>query len=437
MKLYDQYRSSIMEMLSIDEETINVLKGEYEERSLGSKRKAKLLFVLYIALTLVSKLIFGIKGMKQKYNLKGLDFVFISCPDTIFRTKTIDVIAHGLKYQVVYLPTFHIRAALDYHKFFKKKVDAIFMTFSLDDALYARKVMKKSKLIQDVKGNCLPEEYYSFWCQIFTYLVYDHFTKRRFGKVKVSKTKWILEHQKFYFVPIVHLLKGKEIETVMLQHGSFFKPGFNYFPLYCDKVLCCSEREKEVYVQSGVAPERVVVFGAPLQSINIDGLNKIIDTKYDLLILPTMINDTNKVIHKNVLLYVKEQYPQSKVLVRIRPRSKVDDMAFLNAYLEGFAISEESTLLTDVLRAEKVITFSEDCTFCLLENKKSFIIVSQDEDKESMNGRLACSDNYKEEIQNLLSNDYYCTISKEDKDYLIGETDSHVLHDRFLNYIGR
>lgn len=435
MNLYDKYKTSIMDLLSIDEETLNVLQGEYEERNLGSKRKAQLLFLLYIALTFVSKLVFFFKGLKQKYNLRGLDFVFISCPDTVFRTKTIDVIAHGLKYQVIYLPTFHIRAALDYHKFFKGKVDAIFMTFSMGDVFYARKVMNKSQLIKDVKSKYPLEDYYSFWCQMFTYLVYDHFTKRRFGTVKVSETKWILEHQKFYFVPIVHLLKDKGIETVMLQHGSFFKPGFNYFPLYCDKALCCSEREKEVYVQSGVVPERVIVFGAPLQSINVFEKERREEATYDLLILPTMIKDNNKEIHKEVLLYVKEQYPQSKVLVRIRPRSRVDDMAFLNAYIEGFDISEEPALLTDVLRAKKVITFSEDCTFCLLENKKPFIIVSQDEDKESMNGRLACRDNYKVEVQNLLSKDYYCTISKEDKDYLIGETDSHVLHERFLNYV--
>lgn len=424
-----------MEMLSIDEETFNVLKGEYEERSLGNKRKAQLLFSLYVLLVFISKLLFGIKGLRQKYCLNGLDFIFISCPDTIFRTRTIDVIAHGMKYQVVYLPSFHLKAALNYHQFFKGNVDSIFMTFSLKDVLYARKAMKKSQIMKEVKNKIAADEYYSFWCQMFTFFVYDHLAQREFGDVKNGQTKWLLEHQKFFFVPIVHLLKKKGIETIMLQHGCFFKPSFNYFPLYCDKALCCSEREREQYIQSGIAPERVITFGAPLQSITTSIAEYNTNAAYDLLILPTMIKESNKNIHRGVLLYVKKRLGKSKVLVRVRPRSKVDDMAFLREYVDGFDISEEPSLLVDVLRSKKVITFSEDCSFCLLENKKPFIIVSQDEDKESMNGRMACSDNYKEEVDKLISSNYYCTVSEEDKKYLIGETDCQMLHDRFLLFI--
>ena len=438
MSLYDHYKSSIMEMLSIDEETLNVMKDEYEERNLGSKRKAQLLFLLYLALSIISSVLYRLAGMKRNLDLNGLDFVFISCPDTIFRTRSIDIIAHGLKYQVVYLPSFHVRSAIQYHRYFKGKVDAVFLLFSLGDVIRAHRIMAKSLWMRKMKSSAPAEAYYSLWCQLFTYLVYNQMVERRFGCVKKSKTKWLFEHQKFFFVPIVHLIKKKGIETVMLQHGCFFKPSYNYFPLYCDRVLCCSEREKAVYMKSGVSEGRITVFGAPLQSIEMRSLENQIPPCYDLLILPTLITDANVGIHIETIKYIRVRYRERKVLIRIRPRSKKSDLHYLSDNISAYDISPDGTTLQDdVLKAAKVISFSEDCTFSLLENRKPFIIISVDEDRGALGNKMVVRDSVVEEIDKLMMKDDYCPFSESDKLFLIGETNSLVLHEKFLCYMGR
>ena len=106
--------------------------------------------------------------------------------------------------------------------------------------------------------------------------------------------------------------------------------------------------------------------------------------------------------------------------------------------ISAYDISPDGTTLQDdVLKAAKVISFSEDCTFSLLENRKPFIIISVDEDRGALGNKMVVRDSVVEEIDKLMMKDDYCPFSESDKLFLIGETNSLVLHEKFLCYMGR
>ena len=431
-KIYKKYRKEIQQLLNVDDLTMEVLEDEYDRKTVNGLLSKYTCF-FYVLLSIITRCLYLLLGVSSKVEPDDEDFIFVSCPDSIFRTKTIDMIAHGLKYQIVYLPSFHIMASLRYARYFRKKgINAVFPTFSVKDVVKAKNTHKAIKKI--VFGNDNQNDNEIFYFQMITYLIYDNLVERVFSNASSFKGKWLMEHQKFFFIPLIALLRKSKIETIMLQHGCFFKPSFNYLPLFTDKVLTCCEREKQIYCNHGVNPNQVIVFGAPLQTLSSQAQTA--TSEFDLLLMMTQFQ-VNGELQISVLKYLKTIHPELKVLVRMRPRSRVNDLKCLGKDIEGFVVSEPTiSIATDLSRVEKVICFSEDATFEVLSAHKSFLLAGTKEtmDKE-MYEKCTTEDNYKEQIELLLKQPSYSPFSEEENIYMMGEQRVDVLHDRFVSFI--
>lgn len=430
----EKYRSQIKEVTSGDDFVAGMILFEVgrvnDVSTLGRHP-----FIFHGLLGIITNLLYPLMGIKRKVRLTHEDdFAFVSCPDPIFRTKTIGLITGDLKYGIIYLPTFHISSALKYHRFFKEKqIRAYFPIIKLRHVLDAkRKVATFKKQCSGLDNGI---ESHRLLSTLSMFLIYDGAVKDYLKEAEGFKGKWILEHDKYYFMPAVSNLRQSGKESTMLQHGVFFRTSHNYFPMFCDKVLCCSEREKRIYAENGVSEDRVTVLGAPLQTLQLSDETKSSGRHYDMLVLLTEIKDTNRDIISNVLSFIKQNY--TSVLVRMRPRSRKSDEFMLGEAFQGLTLSKEGTPISDDLNScKKVVSFSEDANVEVAKLGKPFIYVwnEGERDLKSM-GNCATEDNYKEEIEKLMTQDFYSTFTKEQYKEILGESNVNLLREKFVEYI--
>lgn len=432
--LFNKYRKEIKETFHVDDDAVDMLCFEAGRlQGLTILLRHPLLF--HGLLAILTNLLYTMKGLKRNIkDNKDDDFIFVSCPDTIFRTKTINIIAENLNYSIIYLPNFHILTALRYHQFFRKQgIKAYFPTVKFRYVLRARKILHRFlNRIGGVDGNLDSQKMVAV---LSSFAIYDQVVNNYLYQTKTFKGKWILEHDKFFFMASVINLHLKGKECTMLQHGIFFKPSFNYIPLYCDKVLCCSEREKQIYIENRVSEDRVVVFGAPLQTLQLDESSKTTGKHYEILVMLTIIKDDNIDIIRKVLNYIKLNY--NSVLVRLRPRSRKKDEFLLADVLKGMTINKkESSIMEDLSNCNKVISFSEDANIEIAKMNKPFIYVWNGKGEKSAGmEKCATKDNFQDEINKLLAQKFYSTFSKEQYHEILGETNVDVLQNRFVEYI--
>ena len=430
----EEYRNHIKEITQGDDFVADMILFE-TGRGTDVSTLGRYPFLFHGLLGIISNLLYPLRGLKRKVKLsKEDDFAFVSCPDPIFRTKTIGMITGELRYCIIYLPTFHISAALKYHKFFKEQqIRAYFPTIKLSDVLDAKRKLAAFKNQCADLGNDI--EIQRLLSTLSMFLIYDRVVKDYLKEADGFKGKWILEHDKYYFMPAVSNLRQIGKESTMLQHGVFFRKSHNYFPLFCDKVLCCSEREKRIYSENGVGEDRVTVLGAPLQTLQVSDVEKPTGRHYDLLVLVTEIKESNREITSQVLTFIKQNY--KCVLVRMRPRSRKSDETLLGEALQGLTLSAEGTPITDDLNScDKVVSFSEDANVEVAKLHKPFIYVGNEgeQDLKSM-GNCATAENYQEEIRKLMEQEFYSTFSKEQYNEVLGETDVDILKKKFVRYI--
>lgn len=432
--LFCKYREVIKSLYKIDEKAVDMLAFE-SSRLKAPTKTGKHPFVFHGLLAIITNILYPLKGLKQRVKKGNEDFILISCPDPVFRTKSISLIAGDLKYNIIYLPNFHISSALQYHRHFKScGVNVFFPTIKLSQVIFAWRKMRKLKRTIDLK-NVEKQERQKELSVLSSFAIYDQVVKSYLKDIDDFKGKWILEHDKFYFMASVINLHQQDKPCTMLQHGIFFRPSFNFIPLYCDNVLCCSEREKRIYIENGIAEERIEVFGAPLQTLQESGVSQNTNKHYDLLVMMTDVKEINIDIMRKVLSYIKQNY--KSVLVRMRPRSRKADEAYLAKELEGMLISAPGTPIEDdILCCDKVVSFSEDANVEIAKLNKPFIVVWTEgvRDPQSM-GRCATEENYQEEITKLMTQDFYSTFSKDQYTEILGETDIEVLQNRFKKYI--
>lgn len=429
-----RFREQVKRVTQGDDFVVGMILFE-TGRNEGLNTLSRYPFFFHCLLGLITNILYPLMGLKRKVSLsKEDDFAFVSCPDPIFRTKTIGLITGDLKYGIIYLPTFHITAALQYHKFFSSNhIRAYFPTIKIRHVLDAkRKLAVFKKQCADL-GNDIESR--RLLSTLSMFLVYDGVVIDYLKDADGFKGKWIFEHDKYYFMPAVSHLRQGGKESTMLQHGVFFRTSHNYFPLFCDKVLCCSEREKRIYTENGVSKDRVTVLGAPLQTLQLSEETRTIGNHYEMLVLLTEIKDANRVITSNVLSFIKQNY--DSVLVRMRPRSRKSDEALLGDALRGLKLSEEGTpIIDDLSSCKKVVSFSEDANVEVAKLHKPFIYVWNEGERDlKFMGNCATADNYKEEIKNLMDQEFYSTFNKEQYKEILGETDVNVLRDRFVRYI--
>ena len=432
--LFDHNREVIKKIYSIDDEAVNMLIFE-ANRLKDLSKIGKHPFFFHGLLALLTNLLYPLRGLHRDVKPTNDDFIFVSCPDSVFRTKSITLIAEGLKYSIIYLPNFHVTSSFKYHDYFKGcGVKAFFPTIKLGYVLSAwrmrRQLVKELITADEEKAECR-----KMLSVLTSFAIYDKVVKKYMQELDTFCGKWLLEHDKFYFMASVINLHQRGKRCTMLQHGIFFKPSFNFMPLFCDNVLCCSTREKRIYIENGVLEERIHVFGAPLQTLNYPGHIHYSQKHYNLLIMMSYVDEENVDITRKVLSFIKQNY--SSVLVRMRPRSRKIDEAFLARELEGMTISESGTPIEyDISCCDKVVSFSEDANVEIAKMNKPFIVILRDSTSNLSNiGKFATKDNYEDEISKLMAQDFYSTFSKEQYYDILGETDLTKLKNRFENFI--
>lgn len=431
--LINKYGTQIKQFLNVDNAGFEALSLEFERTE-----KLSLLmrhpFLFYGILSLIMEPLYMLYSLKRKVLLSNEDFVFISCPDPIFRTKNINLLAGQLSFCVVYLPNFHIKEAIRYNRYFKTiSVRSFYPTIKLKDVISARR--KINVFLQDKKVNLDKMDYGKMISMLSNYLIFDGVVKRFLQENREFRGKWLLEHQIYYFVPVVTNLRSIGKESIMLQHGLFFKPTTDFFPLHCDKVLCCSEREKEIYLREGVEKERVKVLGIPLQTMNQNEVEGKCKIEYDLLLLLTFVDNKNVHLIGEVLDFVRQYV--DKVLIRFRPRSKENDKKLLENHIKNFAISDSKhSINQDIARSEKVITFSADAIVEVVKCNKPFLYFWLKENQDFLQKfQCATMDNYKDMILSFMEASSYSSTMIEMSNYVVGEQLLDVISNRFCSYI--
>ena len=225
------------------------------------------------------------------------------------------------------------------------------------------------------------------------------------------------------------------VMTTQLQHGTFFNPGdTTYFPLYSDKIICCSDREKGLYKETGVEDCDIYIVGAPLQTIGPKNKPNV-EEKYDLTVVLTDTAPKELNLQKKVLTYIKENLENKKVLLRFRPRSAATDKVKLEGYTEGFTISEGTTLSEDLCSAGKIITFSLDSIYEIIRNDKIFVtfVDSSDMVGHSLDGICHTIGDMDICIRQLFNS----TVDSERERYVsvFGETDLDKIRKKFAEVV--
>ena len=141
--LFDYNREVIKKIYSIDDEAVDMLAFE-ASRLKDLSRIGKHPFFFHGLLALLTNLLYPFRGLHREIKSTNDDFIFVSCPDSVFRTKSIKLIAEGLKYSIIYLPNFHVISSFKYHDYFRDNgVKAFFPTIKLGYVLSAWRMSRQ------------------------------------------------------------------------------------------------------------------------------------------------------------------------------------------------------------------------------------------------------------------------------------------------------
>ena len=443
INIFDINKKKIKQILDLDDDTFNVLKSDYghclEYNTTGKSIPLFLIPLFYFFFIFINYLKKIRYSFKEKYNTKKDAFVFIMGYSKVLYSSNLNKIAGDLSYSIIYLPDFHIKSFenhLNYNKTFSEN-NVFYANFKISDYLKFF-YFYFSKIITIIKLETSSFNKYEvgfFWKTLFRYKIYSIFSKRYFQKIDVN-TKWIFEHERIIFTPIINYFKSKQINNTQLQHGVFYKPDNYFFPVYCDKVICCSEREKEHYIQYGMNGDNVLVLGAPLQTLNFFTKTLINEKNpsYDLLILLT---DTTDVEYRNIqiklLTHIFSYYNDIlKVKLRFRPSSKQQDMIYLSKYISNFEISNGTSLIDDLNESKKIITFSVDSLFEILYFKKEVVIIYDNNfvDEKMISKCVSFADCIKR-VDNFIKHNESIKFSDDEIVRLLGECDLQTLTNKF------
>lgn len=423
-------------LFDIDDKTIKVLRSDSIKTIKAVDYKYNRLTVLagkpwFIRLISVIERLLSPK-LSKNYRLDDEDFIMIASYDGFNRVKTLPLIAGKFKYKVFFLPTLtRPKYVRDFYNYYKHaEMDVYFGTFPnhvIKD--YGIFLKRNKKLFSDIK--CDDKESEKILCYMMKrFAIYSIYAKDIFKHASNEKL-WIFEQDKFYFIPIINEFRKKGVMTVEMQHGTFFNPVTDFrLPLYVDKMICCSEREKSLYRDGGVDIKDIYVTGAPLQTLHekkdAEGL-----IKYDLLVLLTDATQTHIGRQIVTLTYINEHFKDKRILIRFRPKSALRDKKNLAEYVKGHSISTGTSLMEDLCSSERVVTLSEDSIFSIIQAKKPFVAFVNESDLYGgyLDGLCHTTDDIESCLTELFRKDYTTDIDKYI--YAFGETDVNVVKNRF------
>ncbi|WP_461638880.1 hypothetical protein [Labilibaculum euxinus] len=317
-----------------------------------------------------------------KYKKKNNEFnenIFVTHYSHYIKASVIPKILSKDKTSILYTPTMHVHEIRKHYNHFVNDKNVHFDTFGIKVFFNFFSTFKLisffSNLLKDSN-----DKFGFLLTTIVKYRLFSLYADQLVENNTISR-KWIFDNDKApSFSPLVKKLNSLDICTINLQHGSFFDGNKFYLPSISKYVFCCSEREKALFVDSGLAPSQVLIVGAPFQSF-IDILNyekyKINDKSYDLLVLLTETQTLKSYTRQLRLLKVLE-LSRLKTLIRFRPASKNADYAKLKSSIPANCdLSDEMSLDVDINRSVKIISFSLDALFvCKRYNKDICLICS-------------------------------------------------------------
>ncbi len=422
------------ELFDIDDKTIDVVRAELLK---AVDYKYNRLTVLagkpwFIRLISIAERMLSPKLSKKTYRVNDEDFVMIASFDGFNRVKTLPLIADKFKYKVFFLPTLtRPKQVRDFYSYYKSsEMDVYFGTFPGHVIKeYSRFLKRNKKLLSAIK--CEDEDNEKILRYfIKRFAIYSIYSKDIFKQASNEKL-WIFEQDKHYFTPVINEFRKKGVMTVELQHGTFFNPTTDdRLPLYVDKMICCSERERCLYRDGGADINDVYVTGAPLQTLHTE---KYTDgpIKYDLLVLLTDAIPSRIERQVVTLKYINGHYKDKRILLRFRPKSAIQDKKILAEYVKGHIISTGTSLMEDLCASDKVITFSEDAIFEIIQAKKPFIAIFNKSDLYGgyLDGLCYTTDEIEECLDTLFSKDFTVDLDKYIRAF--GETDLNVVKERF------
>lgn len=424
------------ELFDVDDRTIevlraDVLKMDYYKYNPFTALVCKPMFIKLISIV---ERWFSPK-LSKKFYLDDEDFIILATCD-YNRVKALPLIANSFKYKVFFLPTLtrpmQVRHLYNYYKRAEMKV--YFGTLSNDIIKEYSDFLRKNKnLFLKIKCEDTNSEGLLLYL-MKRFAIYSIYAKHVF-KLASNEKLWIFEQDKHYNIPVINEFRKKGVMTVEMQHGTFLNPiTDDRLPLYVDKMICCSEREQSLYHDGGVDIKDIYITGAPLQVLNSE---KFTDgpIKYDLLVLLT--DTVPKSLERQIvcLEYINEHYKDKKILLRFRPKSAKKDKNNLAEYIKGHFISTGTSLREDLSSSEKVITFSEDAVFELIQTNKRFVVFVNKSDLYGgyLDGLCHSIDEIDECLPRLFSNDTLTDISKYISAF--GETDIEIIKQRFEKVI--
>lgn len=448
--IYKKNKTKILKILDTDETVLNNLEVEFNSKKENPiKFNLQLYPLIILGLVLISNVLKYLFNINTKFNSnKNMDFILFSCTDKIFRTRNLNMLAGDLNYSIYYIPNFHVRSLIKYNKYFKdkNKNDVCYGIFSFKDYLqFLIRYLKNYSFFKNLMRKKLNENGKFIQKQFINYLLYDTFIKNHFKNFNNNSIKLLFEHQKFYFLPVVNYFKIRNFRTIHFQHGAMFHISSDYIPLFADETTCCSKREQNLYLKSGVLKHNIHILGAPLQTINKNQTffsNRNKSSQFEVIILLSMITKSNIFHYIQMLKALNKSYSNTKILLRFRPRSKEKDVSQLKSYLKNFKISFGKTLAEDLSRSNKVITFSEDTIFEILKSGNQFIFINSSNtlDPAVAYKAVSINNNFTEVLNSFINNDLLVEkyiFSKKEQTDLIGEIDNSILKSYFKRIISK
>lgn len=425
-------------LFDIDDKTVDALKADLLTRVDFRYNKLTALAgkPWFIRLISLAERILTYR-MSGKFDVNDEDFIMMSCSDSFNRVKTLPLIARSFRYKVFFLPTLtrpmSVRRFYTYYKN-HRNMRVYFGTFQNSVIREYSRFIKRNKLVFD-EIQCEDKDSAKILRYVMKrFALYSIYTNNIINRTNKNPL-WIFEHDKFYFIPVINEFRKHHLMTTQMLHGTFFNPHTaRYIPIYTDKMICSSEREKKIFEEFGENGKNIYVTGAPLQTLK-EKSSVNVPVQYDILLLMTATLSHLIEKQKAALAYINKHFGDKKILARFRPASAEIDKKNLSEYIKNYTISNGTSLMEDLCSAKKVVTFSEDTIYEIIRAKKPFAAIVNKDDLYGgyLDGICCTTDEIEECFNQLFSNDNRGDINKYL--YAFGETDPDLIKEKFEKVI--
>jgi hypothetical protein len=400
--------------------------------------------ILFLSAFLSSAFVAVLNIFCGKKSYKFMSIVFYSACDFHNRYLYLDRLLPLNSFSVVYLPPITLQTWIVHWKARKCNVYFNFFTFG-DLANFLFFCFSNFRLLLRLKNSlCTYNRLESrhIFKMIFQYTLYNiHVNNNKcIRNYQIgSSTKYIFDYERGNLFPLLVKLNKLGGKTFHFQHGLMQKPNNFYLPSLAKNVICCSLRERHIYIDSGFDRNNIFVLGSPIQTFHFDDDNLLLQPlkKYDLLVI---MGSTEVSIYesfqRDCLKMIGDNLKDLNILCRLRPASRSLDRLAMISELQAFTVSENSSLDYDILSAKVVASFSFDAAFVSFRIGKPTCLVAP---SIEIDGRLkeVCIDNPLEliyTIQKILSKGDNLQINNNIK-LLLGEYDFEVYKSRFASLL--